>query len=302
MLRLMRVLTAVDFSPASVEAWNQAKAESKGADGARALCYVMPVLHEMTTLFPEEHQVAMLHLVSMEAELRQVITDRLVSMLGPDQGELFIERGHPYAELIRRADSWKADLVVVGSHGHTGLGHLLLGSVAQRVVAHAHCSVLVTRPAPTSGVVLVATDLSDPSLPAIRAAADEASRRGARLVVLSVVDWSGASWMAAAGGPFGIVPAVASVELQRESHRLLLEMLTQAIGRIGATGEPRVLEGSPATTIVECAKELQAELVVVGTHGRTGLARLALGSVAQKVIQTAPCPVLAVRHHKPVAK
>lgn len=261
----------------------------------------MPVMHEMTTLFPEEHQGAMLHLVSMEAELRQAVADRMVSMLGSDQGELFIERGIPYAELIRRADTWKADMIVVGSHGKSGLEHVLLGSVAERVARHAHCSVLVARPAANSGVVLAATDLSDPSLPAIRAAAEEARRRNARLVVLSVVDWSAAAWMAAAGAPFGIAPATASTDLQQESHRLLLGTLTQAIQRLGAIGEARVVEGSPASTVVECAKELQAELVVVGTHGRTGLARLALGSVAEKVIQTATCPVLAVRLQEPEA-
>lgn len=297
----MRILTAIDFSHASVEALNQAKAVSKGSEGVLALCHVMPVLHEMTTLFPEEHQGAMLRLVSMEAELRQAVEDRMASMLGSDKGELFIERGIPYAELIRCADTWNADLIVVGSHGKSDLEHVFLGSVAARVSRHARCSVLVARPESRSGVVLAATDLSDPSLPAIRAAADEARRRSARLVVMSVVDWSGASWMAAAGAPFGIAPALASPELQRESHRLLLETLTQAIQRLGATGEPRVVEGSPVDAIIECAKEIQAELVVVGTHGRTGLARLALGSVAEKVMQTAPCSVLAVRLQDPEA-
>lgn len=299
MLNRMRILTAIDFSYASVEALNQAKAVLKGSEGALALCHVMPVMHEMTTLFPQEHQGAMLHLVSKEAKIRQAVEDRMLSMLGSDPGELFIERGMPYAELIGRADAWQADMIVVGSHSRSGFEHVLLGSVAERVVRHAHCSVLVARPTPKSGVVLAATDLSDPSLPAIRAAAEEARRRNARLVVLSVVDWSAAAWMAAAGAPFGIAPATASAELQQESHKLLLASLTQAIQRLDASGEARVVEGSPASTIVECAQELQAELVVVGTRGRTGLARLALGSVAEKVIQTATCPVLAVRLQNP---
>jgi nucleotide-binding universal stress UspA family protein len=95
---------------------------------------------------------------------------------------------------------------------------------------------------------------------------------------------------------FGIVPAQPSLEQQHELHALLADTLKQAIERLGAIGEPRVLDGSPAAAIVECAQELKAELVVVGTHGRSGLARLALGSVAEKVIRTATCPVLAVRH------
>ena len=65
--------------------------------------------------------------------------------------------------------------------------------------------------------------------------------------------------------------------------------------RVGATGEVKVLEGPVASSIVACAEELGAELIVVGTHGRTGLARLTLGSVAEHVIRNAGCSVLAVR-------
>jgi nucleotide-binding universal stress UspA family protein len=60
-------------------------------------------------------------------------------------------------------------------------------------------------------------------------------------------------------------------------------------------GEARVLDGAPAATIVATAEELGAELIVVGTHGHTGLARLALGSVAESVLRNATCSVLAVR-------
>jgi len=301
MLLTMRVLAAVDFNHASDLVVDQAKAalRQEGEQSALSLCHVVPFLHETTTLFPEEHQGAMLQLLGVENELKQVVRHRMAAMLGADGGELFIEQGNPYAECIRRADSWHADLVVVGTHSKSGLEHALLGSTAERIVRHAHCSVLVARHAPKSNVVLAATDLSDPSLPAIRAAAAAARHRGAHLVVLSVVDWSGAAWMAAAGAPFGIAPTIASTDLQRESHRLLLETLTSALKRIGAIGETRVIEGSPASSIVECANELNAELVVVGTHGRTGLARLALGSVAEAVIRTATCPVLAVRMAKP---
>lgn len=297
MLRGMRILAAIDFSYASHEALSQAKAEVLRSQGSLALCHVLPVMHEMSTFFPQEHQGAILRLSGAESDLWQAVRDRMVSLLGEDPGELFIEHGYPYAELIRRADAWRADLIVIGTHGKTGIEHVILGSAAERVARHANCSVLVARPAPKQGVVLAATDLSDPSLPAIRAAAEQAQRRGARLVVLTVVDWSGAGLLAAAGAPFGLSPAFPSSELQNESHSLLLDSLKQAIQGFGATGEPRVMMGSPASSILECAGELEPELLVVGTHGRTGLARLALGSVAEEVIQKAPCSVLAVRLH-----
>jgi nucleotide-binding universal stress UspA family protein len=64
---------------------------------------------------------------------------------------------------------------------------------------------------------------------------------------------------------------------------------------LGVVGAARVLDGSPASAIVACAENLRAELVVVGSRGRTGLARMVLGSVAEGVIRNASCSVLAVR-------
>jgi len=262
-----------------------------------ALCHVLPVYHEMTTLFSDADQWAIHNWGQTETNLREVVEHKLTALLGTHPGEIFVEQGSAYAEVIRRASAWKADLIVVGHHSSSGLEHALLGSVAERVVRHAQCSVLIARSSQKSGVVLAATDLSDPSVPAIHAAAEQARRRNARLVVMSALDWSSAAWMAAAGAPFGIVPAVASAELQRETHDILLETLRLAMARQGIDGEARVVEDSPATAIVACAKELNAELVVVGTHGRTGLAHLALGSVAERVIQMTHCSVLAVRLH-----
>lgn len=295
----MRVLAAIDFNDSPDLVVAQAKDALRGESGTLALCHVIPFAHETTTLFPELHQGAMLNWIGMEKELREAVRQRMLALLDGAEGELFVEQGKPYARCLHRADEWHADLIVVGNHSKGVVEHALTGSTAERIARHAHCSVLVARPAPKSGVVLVATDLSDPSLPAVRAAAAEARLRGARLVVLSVIDWSGAAWMSAVGTPFGIAPILASTDLQRDSHDLLLQTLAQALERFSAAGEPRVMEGDPAASIVKCANELNAELVVVGTHGKTGLARLALGSVAETVIQTASCPVLAVRLTEP---
>jgi nucleotide-binding universal stress UspA family protein len=85
-------------------------------------------------------------------------------------------------------------------------------------------------------------------------------------------------------------------ELIRQTSDTLRGLLDRAIAEAGAEGESRVVEGSAATEIVHLATELDAQLLVVGTQGRTGLARLALGSVAERVIRHASCSVLAARH------
>jgi nucleotide-binding universal stress UspA family protein len=264
------------------------------------VCHVLPNLYNLHTLFPQDNQAGMLGMAELERRMRGTLEEAVRSIVGEAEVALFVEQGVDYAEIIRRAQAWSADLLVVGSQGHTGLPRLFLGSVAERVVQYAHCPVLVVRPGPERAIdaqhcVLVATDLSDPSLPAVAAGVAEASRLGARLVVAHSLDLSESSWRAALGNLFGATPVVPPEEVQRDMRDALRTTLKQALDQLGATGEVTVLDGSPATAIVRYATELQAGLLVIGTHGRTGLARVALGSVADRIMRTADCSVLAVR-------
>jgi nucleotide-binding universal stress UspA family protein len=154
--------------------------------------------------------------------------------------------------------------------------------------------VLVARTHRRTGEVLAATDLSDPSLPAIRAGASEAQRRRANLTVLHNFDvWSASdlptdSPLSAAGVP--VSPAAGELMLEERSAHL-----AELVRQLGIHAVTLVTRDLPETAILSAAKRLPAELVVVGTHGRTGLARLALGSVANAVLEEAPCSVLVVR-------
>jgi nucleotide-binding universal stress UspA family protein len=255
---------------------------------------VLPVLYDMQPLFPQYQQAAMLEIAKQESDVRAALA-RHESQSAPEGTELFVEKGSPYAEICKRAESWGADRIVVGSHGRDGLARVLLGSVAERVARHAHCSVLVARPSPASGIVLAASDLSDPSMPALAAGAAEAKRRSVRLVAVTAVDFWVGGWASAAGAPFGIATALPPVEVQEEVRSATGDRLRQAMQSVGADGDARVLDGSPAAAIAQTAEDLGAELVVVGTRGRTGLARLALGSVAERVIRSVGCSVLVVR-------
>lgn len=290
-----RILVAVDLSPASLDALREAHARATANGGALAVCHVLPQLYSMSALFPQDNQEGMLGIADLESQVRGAVDEAVRAVVGTDAVEIFVEQGVDYAEIIRCAETWSADLVVVGSQGHTSLADLMLGGVAERVVHYAHSPVLVVRPARNTACVLVATDLSDPSLPALAAGVAEASRLRARLVVANVLDLSQSAWGAALTTPFGATSVLAPVEIQREMRDALTATLQQALEQLGANGEAVVLEGSPATAIVRHAEEISASLLVIGTHGRTGLARIALGSVADQLLRTAECSVLAVR-------
>jgi nucleotide-binding universal stress UspA family protein len=290
----VKILVALDFGDSSLEALRQARALAHDLGGSLAACHVVPTAHDLTAIFPERALSAQVESAGEDARTREALVEHARSKAGLELTEVFVERGAAYAEIVRCADRWRADFVVIGSHGRAGLARAILGSVAERVARHAHCSVLVARPFEGNGVVLAATDLSDPSLPAIAAGAAAAKRAGARLVVVSVIEWP--SFVSSSFvGVMGTLPALPPIELQMQLRDATRSTLERAMEQVGAVGEARVLEGSAASAIVSCAEELRSQLVVVGSHGRSGLARLALGSVAESVIRNASCSVLTVR-------
>jgi nucleotide-binding universal stress UspA family protein len=292
-----KVLAALDFGEPSLEALRQARTLAHGIGGTLAVCHVLPAVHDLSLIYPQGGVVVEAEQIAEVEQTRSALVKHASTELGLELDEVFVERGKAYAEIVRRGEACGADFIVVGTHGRAGLARVVLGSVAERVARHAHCSVLVARPIHGNPVVVAATDLSDPSLPAITAGAAAAQRMGARLVVVSALDWT--SPAAVQGlGVVAAVPALPPPALVQQARDVLRSTLEQAMERLGVAGEARVLEGSIASAIVACAEELGAELVVVGTHGRTGLARLALGSVAERVIRGAGCSVLAVRSHR----
>jgi nucleotide-binding universal stress UspA family protein len=290
----MKILAALDFGDSSLEALRQARALAHAVGGTLGVCHVLPRLHDLAALFPEGSLSGGADEANENAAARKALEEHARTKLGLELTDVFIGRGAPYAEVVKYADVWRADVIVVGSHERGALARVVLGSVAERVVRHAHCSVLIARTASQRGVVLVASDFSEPSMAAIAAGAEAAKRNGARLVVVSVLEWDD-GLSNSVFGMLGSLTALPPPELREQVRQAMRATIEQAIAGVGAAGESRVLDGSPASAIIDCAEELGAELVVVGTHGRTGLARIALGSVAEAVIAGASCSVLAVR-------
>ncbi|SCF06857.1 Nucleotide-binding universal stress protein, UspA family [Micromonospora chaiyaphumensis] len=202
--------------------------------------------------------------------------------------------GGPGVTLIE--ESRRAELVVVGSRGVGGFTGLLLGSVSNQVAQHAHCPVLVVRPAeqpiPVRGPVLVGVDGSESAGHAVRLAADEAVRRDADLVLVHVRT-----------PERGAVAPDAAAEATAAAQAESAELLAGAAARI-RTDHPvlsvveRPLRGeSPEQALIEASGE--AALVVVGSRGRGGFAGLLLGSVSQALVQHAHCPVLVAHPYEP---
>jgi nucleotide-binding universal stress UspA family protein len=290
----MRILVGSDLSGVSDVAILQAAALIKSPADELALCHVLPE-PQLRTLFPHEHERDLAALLELQPRFADALRAQAERLFGSRdiRFSVFLESGSDYSELIRRAEQWRADLVVVGSHGRAGLSRFLSPSVAERVVRHATCPVLVARDR-VPGVVLVATDLSDPSLPAIEAGAREALRRERRLVVAHVTE-ALSFRTEPAMALLGVSPVTETPDIVRERAALAQQIIEGALVRFGAKGDARIVDGDPSTEILKLVESLPAELLVVGTRGRGGVSRVMLGSVAAHLVQSAPCSVLAVR-------
>jgi nucleotide-binding universal stress UspA family protein len=290
---MSRILVAIDLSAGSDEALRQADAWAKRTNGKLGVIHVMPDLVQTHTLFPQETANAALGAAELEARVKGAVADRIESVTGRTDADRIVDMGVDYARILDHAESWKADLVVCGAHGHTGV-RKAIGGVAEKIARYAHCEVLVVRESPEKGPVLAGTDLSDPSMPAVSAAAREAHYRGVPLLVVSAVDTPLAAYFEALGVPFGGAPPVLpdAAPAARAAH---LELLQQAIQRTGTKGEAIIADGPAQQQILRIAAEQKAGLIVIATHGRSGLRRIALGSVTERVLETSPISVLVVR-------
>lgn len=201
----------------------------------------------------------------------------------------------PAAQIVESATTHKSDLIAMTSHGRTGLARWRRGSVAERVLRAANVPVYLANP---QGVVqarddvrwnriMVPLDGSSRAERVLPLAGNFAGACGAELVLLHV-DRPGQ-------GSVHPVPEVASHHAHEHAEatlggvrdRLVAAGLSvRLLGRYGA---------DPAHEILEAAREVQADLLALASHGRTGLARWRFGSVADRLIQTAECPLLVVR-------
>jgi nucleotide-binding universal stress UspA family protein len=210
--------------------------------------------------------------------------------------------GDRIAELIIEATRLEnSDLIVMGTHGRSNIGRLLLGSVAERVLRLAHTPVLIVKPDPSrAGMeprfdhLLVPVDGSPISNLALDHAIALSRKFGARLELLHVVREVPTPWVEPAGF---IAPDRLRSELERDG-KIILET-AQAQARSGGIEAQIILAHAKGMSIGEViartAREHHTHLMVMGTHGHTGLERLLLGSVASWVSHRADGPVLLVR-------
>ena len=196
--------------------------------------------------------------------------------------------GSPGAEIVAQAEEVGAGLVALGSRGLGAMRRALLGSVSDSVVRHAPCPVLVVRGEPLAfpTKILLATDGSEEAKLAATTSATLAGGTDSELHVVTVGSFVPTVFAATEEEP---------ARMAREAHRTLDEQvgLIEAAG--GRVAQTHLTLGGAAEEIVALAEDVGAGLIAMGSRGRGGIRRALMGSVSERVVRHAHCPVLVVR-------
>lgn len=287
-MKIREIVVPVDFSPCSKAALARAStiAEQSGATlhllhAVPPIPYPAPVEFGVPTAVTEEIEAGVrAKLGEWAAELEAA--GRAVSQ------EIVLR---PPVDAIEEAVRTRgADLVVMGTHGHTGLKHLLLGSVAERTLRTVPCPVLAVKEhdgAHRVDRILLCTDFSEHAERAATHAIDWAETLGAEVHLAHAVTPAVPAYAE-------LPPPPEYVGQAREAARRELETAQRRIEDAGLACTPHLLEGEAAGALAELAERREIDLVVIGTRGRTGLKHVVLGSVAERVVRLLPCPVLVV--------
>ena len=259
----------------------------------------LEVLHVMPPLLYEEELEERKHPETFYAGAR----DALVQFVPIEPGleiDRIVRAGKAAPVIADVAKDSGADLIVMSTHGKSALMHLLFGSVAEQVLREATCPVLCIRtpakvPMPVAPGgrlrvrrILCPVDFSDACNHAIGMAFELAKDEHASVVLLHVASLPDVAYMG-----YGAPGAPLEMNDYLEDMREALQKIESPDQRIAV--ERRLEDGNPPAVIVDVAHQISADLIVMGTNGHKGLAHALLGSVAEQVVRTAPCPVLTLR-------
>jgi nucleotide-binding universal stress UspA family protein len=279
-----RIVVAVDGSESSLHALRQTFPVARAEKSTIRVIAVVPpyegdlrlvgVRGHVADLLREPYEVAL----AEAAQIAEAVGFPVKTVLAD---------GEPHERIVDVAEANGADLIIMGVRGRNPTDRILMGSMVSRVVGYGRTHVLVCPHDSQMSLdrLLVAVDGSDSAATALQVAFDFHREYGSELHVLAVAD--------VPSHLYGVSPAAAGELIDKaRGHLATAEQKAQ---QESVVAHFSVQEGEPPEVILQNAEKKNTGLIVIGSHGRTSLARLLMGSVTERVIAGARCPVLVAR-------
>lgn len=299
MIKLDRILHPTDFSAASAPALDRAIFLAQLFSAELHLLHALVLhsegLHDRAHLFPERQEI--------EDRLAEIAGKDLEALVEPERARDMVlvrsrRRGFSAGEVISEyCAEFDIDLVVMGTHGRRGAGRLLLGSVAEEVVHGAPCAV-ATVPAGSRleppRKFLVPVDFSAPSRLAVAHALELAAMTDGQVDLVHVFEHYRFPPFYTAGGDETLPRDLLD---QKERAETAMTAFLAEIEGPEVPRETHIVTGRAPVAIVDLARSLDTDMILLASHGISSLERGLLGSVAERVVRTAPCVVLTLKPH-----
>ncbi|MEA1996525.1 MAG: universal stress protein [Gemmatimonadota bacterium] len=301
MIKLKKILFPSDFGESAEDALRYAVMLAGEYDAELTMMHVVSIYTDTDSL-AEEHLSDMAKYAEDFTGQRQQDAhdriDRAIEAQNLNMKKMIVRGISPYQEIVRVAQEEDIDLVVMGTYGKGGVTHFLFGSTAEQVVRLVDCPVLTVRhQAPLlgdfSGIrnILFPTDFSDYSKRALPYALSFAGRYGATLHVLHVFEQR-------VHPSFYIMDKSTPFDLDDSLRERALKALDEFVSpdlkdRISFRCE--AASGKPFVEIINYARRNEIDLIVIATHGLTGLEYMVIGSTTERVVRKSPCPVLSIK-------
>lgn len=266
-----KLLVCTDGSEESRAALAQALDLAKACGSQVYLLQVVAIIPEFEAVAPD-----LMAQVAEEISRQLEATKAEAAQAGVSLETRMVRSVSVFSAILQEAEQIQPDMIVMGRYGRTGLARLLVGSVTARVIGHSPFNVLVVPKGATIAFdrILIAHDGSPSSQAALTEALALAGGRESKI--------------------FGVSVAPEEGEIPR-AQEIVQRMLTAA-NQAGLPIQASMPQGQPADDgILQAAIRNEVDLIVMGSHGRTGLRRLLMGSVTERVIGQSPCPVLVVK-------
>jgi nucleotide-binding universal stress UspA family protein len=305
MLTIDRILCPVDFSETSLHAVDLATQVARWY-GSRvtALHVVAPLVAPFPGLPAVDPRAA---LPADEAARRRLCGDLAKTFAAARDAGLAVDTmvnvGMPAREILDCAAGLPANLIVMGTHGLSGFEHLLLGSVAEKVLRKAPCPVLTVPPGSQATFtvpfkrVLCALDFSPSSMRGFEFALSMAEESDAAITLAHVLEWP---WEEPPAPAFETLPveqafSLAAYRREREADAAArLAKLIPDQARNWCTPRTKLRHGKPYVQLLEIAADERADLIVIGVRGRGAIDMAVFGSTTAQIVRRATCPVLTV--------